>query len=349
MNAITTTLGRLVAGALLAAAAVGGAAADTSASFAGKRMTVFIGFSPSSGIGYDTYGRMMARFLEKHMPGNPTVSAANKPGGGSMTLANYLFFVAPKDGTEIAILSRGVPMDRLVYGDKSTAKFDATKFNWLGSMNNEVSGFYVSDTAKAKSLSDVLSGTEVVVGSAGAGSDLQVFPLVMNSILKTRLKIISGYPGTNEILLSMEKGEVDGLVGYSWGAARTGSAEMLRNGKMKVLLQLALKKHADLPNVPLVTELVKSEEDQKVLELIFSRQSMGRPFAAPPNVSAATVATLRKAFTAVMTDPEMIAMAEKLKLEIDYVPGEEVQALVETVHRLPPAVIARTQKIVAGQ
>jgi hypothetical protein len=115
------------------------------------------------------------------------------------------------------------------------------------------------------------------------------------------------------------------------------------------LLPLPLITHADLPNVPLVTELVKSEEDQKVLELIFSRQSMGRPFAAPPNVSAATVATLRKAFTAVMTDPEMIAMAEKLKLEIDYVPGEEVQALVETVHRLPPAVIARTQKIVAGQ
>lgn len=311
-----------------------------------SKITIFVGYSATSGIGYDTYGRVMARFLGKYVPGNPNITVSNRPGAGSMTLANYIANVAPKDGSEIALIGRGVAMDRLVYGDKSAARFDATKLNWLGSMNNEVSGFYVSDTAPVKNLKEVLAGKSLNVGSAGAASDLTAFALVMNSILGARLKIIDGYPGTTEILLALERGEVDGLVGYSWGAARTGSASMLKSGKLNIILQLALKKHPELADVPLIMDLVKTEDERQVLELIFARQTMGRPFVAPPGTPSSTVKVLRSAFTSAMKDPDLIATAEKMGLEIDYTSGEDVQELVEKLHKLPPKVVQRTQEII---
>ncbi|MDP2355468.1 MAG: tripartite tricarboxylate transporter substrate-binding protein [Beijerinckiaceae bacterium] len=314
-----------------------------------SKITIFVGYSATSGIGYDTYGRVMSRFLGKYLPGNPTITVSNRPGAGSMTLANYIANVAPKDGSEIALIGRGVAMDRLVYGDKSAARFDATKLNWLGSMNNEVSGFYISDTAPVKNLKEVLAGKALNVGSAGAASDLTAFALVMNSILGSRLKIIDGYPGTTEILLALERGEVDGLVGYSWGAARTGSASMLKSGKLNVVLQLALKKHPELAHVPLIMDLVKAEDERQVLELIFARQTMGRPFVAPPGMPGETVNILRSAFTSAMKDAELIATADKMSLEIDYTSGEDVQELVERLHKFPLKVIQRTQEIILSK
>jgi tripartite-type tricarboxylate transporter receptor subunit TctC len=310
------------------------------------KVTIFVGYSSTSGIGYDTYGRVLARSLGKYLPGNPTVTVSNRPGAGSMTLANYIANAAPKDGSEIGLIGRGVAMDRLVYGEKSPARFDATKLQWLGSMNNEVGGFFISDTAPVKSLKDVLDGKELIVGSAGAASDLHAFALVMNSILGARLKIVDGYPGTTEILLALERGEVDGLIGYSWGAARTGSASMLKSGKLNNILQLALKKHPELPDVPLITDLVQSTNERQLLELIFARQTMGRPFIAPPGTSEGVVKLLRTAFTAAMKDPELIETASKMSLEIDHADGEIVQELVERLHQLPPAVIERTQSII---
>ncbi|MFN3890162.1 MAG: Bug family tripartite tricarboxylate transporter substrate binding protein [Beijerinckiaceae bacterium] len=313
------------------------------------KITIFVGYSVTSGIGYDTYGRVLSQFLGKYVPGNPTITVSNRPGAGSMTLANYIANVGPKDGSEIALIGRGVAMDRLVYGDKSAARFDATKLNWLGSMNNEVSGFYISDTAPVKSLKEVLAGKELNVGSAGAASDLTAFALVMNSILGARLKIIDGYPGTTEILLALERGEVDGLVGYSWGAARTGSASLLKSGKLNVVLQLALKKHPELEHIPLIMDMVKAEDERQVLELIFARQTMGRPFVAPPGTPPETVKVLRSAFTSAMKDPDLIATAQKMSLEIDYTSGEDVQELVERLHKFPPKVIQRTQEIILSK
>lgn len=318
-------------------------------SFKGKQVTIYVGFSPTSGIGYDTYARVLAQVFGRHLPGNPTVVVANKPGGGSMTAANYVAQVAPKDGTEIAIVGRGVGMDRLIFGEKSAARFDATQLQWIGSMNNEVSGFFLADTSPVKTLEEVVSGKPFTVGSAGTSSDLHIFSIVMNAVFGAKMKIISGYPGTNEILLGLERGEVDGLLGYSWSAARTGSAEMIRTGKIKNILQLGLRKHPDLPDLPFIMDMVKNEEDRQVLEVVFARQAMGRPLFAPPGTPAPVVAALRKGFMNAMNDPELVAMARKIDLEIYPMNGEDLQDMVARVHKFSDVIIKKTQAIANSQ
>lgn len=319
--------------------------ADGPVSFAGKRISLLIGFSAIGGIGYDTYGRLLARYLGRHLPGDPLIVPENKPGAGSMGLANYLYNVAAKDGTEIGLVGRGVAMDPIVSGRSTTARFEATKFNWIGSMNNEVAGFFVSDRSPAQTLQQVLAGTPLTVGSTGVGGDPQIFALTMNAIMKTKLKIIPGYPGMNEILLGMEKGELDGVTGYSWGSARIGSRKQIQDGKLKIILQLALSRHKDLPNVPLIMDLVKDPEDQHLLALIFSRQSMGRPIVAPPGLDPRVVAELRKGFADAMHDPGFVAEAARYGMETEFVSGEDVQHLVEHIYSLPKDVMERAQQM----
>ena len=316
-------------------------------SFAGKQIKILIGFSPT-GFGYDTYGRLLARHLGKYLPGNPAIVPQNRPGAGSLNLANYLYNAAPRDGTEIAIVGRGVATEPLLAGAASQGKFDASKFAWLGSMNNEVSGFFIRQPAPATTLKDVLSGTPLQVGSTGAGGDQHVFTIALNSLMGTKLKPIAGYPGTQEIMLAVERGELDGIVGYSWGVARAGNKELLDTGKLKILLQLALSKHKDLPDVPLITEFVSKPDERQVLELIFSRQSMGRPLVAPPGTDPRVVALLRKAFADAMHDPQLIAEGAKIGLELDFVSGPDVQTLVERAYGSPSGVIARAQAIAAA-
>ena len=320
--------------------------AQQAVSFAGKKITVSIGFSPT-GVGYDTYGRLLARHMPKYLPGSPTMVAENKPGSGSMTLANYLYNAAPRDGGEISLIGRGVAMDPLLAGASSPAKFDATKFTWIGSMNNEVAGFFLRRGAPADTLQDVLGGKSVQVGSAGVGSDMQTFAEALNAVLKTNLNIIAGYPGMNEIILAMQRSEVDGAVGDSRSTARVGSGPQLKSGEFKLVMQLALAKHPDLPDVPLVLDLVKTDEDKAIFNLIFARQAMGRPVVAPPGLDPRTVAVLRKAFDDTLKDPEFLAEAEKIGLEINHVSGEEVEALVKSLYALPKNVIARAQGILA--
>jgi tripartite-type tricarboxylate transporter receptor subunit TctC len=332
----------------MSAPGLGHAGEGNAVSFAGQRVTLFIGFSPI-GFGYDTYGRVLARYLGKYLPGQPTVVPENRPGAGSMSLANYLYNAAPKDGTEIALIGRGVAMDPVLNGEATTAKFDPTKFTWLGSMNNEVAGFFISDTAPAQTLDEILAGTPMQIGSAGAGSDPQIFAVALNSVLGTKLKLVSGYPGMNEILLAMRKGEVDGVIGYSWSVASLGSADLLKSGKLKLVMQAALQKHKALPNVPLVMDLVKNEDDRKVFDLIFSRQAMGRPMVAPPGLDPGVGDALRQAFASAMHDPELIAECDKLNMEINFMSGEDVQALVGKLYTYPPEVVARAQRIVAAR
>ena len=184
-------------------------------------------------------------------------------------------------------------MEPLIGASASQGKFDARKFVWLGSMNNEVSGFFIRQGAPAANLSEILAGTPLQVGSTGAAGDQQAFTVALNSLLGTRLKPIAGYPGTQEILLAIERGELDGIVGYSWGVARAGNKDDLASGRLKIVMQLGLAKHKDLPNVPMLDEFVHAPQDRQVLDLIFSRQAMGRPLIAPPGLDPAVAELLR--------------------------------------------------------
>ena len=344
MKARARILGCIVFAAI---AAVPPAAQAQTVSFGGKQVKILIGYSPT-GFGYDTYGRLLARHLGKYLPGNPTIVPQNRPGAGSLNLANYLYNAAPKDGTEIAIVGRGVAMEPLLGGSASQAKFDSTRFAWLGSMNNEVSGFFIRQPGPAATLKEILAGTPLQVGSTGIGGDQHAFTAALNSLLGTKLKAVAGYPGTQEIMLAVERGELDGIVGYSWGVARSGNRSDLETGKLKIIMQLALDKHKELPDIPLVTEFVTRPDDRQVLEMIFSRQSMGRPLVAPPGLDARVTEALRKGFADAMHDAQLVAEAERIGLELNFVSGADVQALVERVYRSPPDVVARAQAIAAA-
>jgi tripartite-type tricarboxylate transporter receptor subunit TctC len=316
-------------------------------SFAGKQIRLLIGFSPTA-YDYDTYGRLLARYLGKYLPGNPTVVPQNRPGAGSINLTSYIGHAAPNDGTAIAMVGRGVAMEPILDAPISPPKFDANALTWLGSMNNEVGGFFIREPGPVSSFQDVLDGVSMKVGSTGAGGDQQMFTNALNVLFGTKLKAIAGYPGTQELMFAVERGELDGIVGYSWGVARFGNKDQLDNGTLKIILQVALNKHPDLPDVPLVTDFVKNPADRQVLELIFSRNSMGRPLVAPPGLDPAVAAALRRAFDGAMHDPDLIAEAAKINLELNFVSGEEVEALVERLYRSPPAVITRAQAIAAA-
>jgi tripartite-type tricarboxylate transporter receptor subunit TctC len=329
--------------ALLVATATRLPAAE-SVSFAGKQIRLLIGYSPT-GYGYDTYGRLLARHLGRHLPGNPVVVPQNRPGAGSLNLANYLYAAAPRDGSEIAVIGRGVAMEPLIGGAAAQGKFDARSFVWVGSMNNEVSGVFIRRGAPATDLKDMLAGARLQMGSTGAGGDQQVFTVALNALLGTRLKPITGYPGTQEIMLAIERGELDGIAGHSWGVARVSSRDDLAAGRLKLVMQLGLDKHRELPDVPILTDFVREAEDRAVLELIFSRQAMGRPLVAPPGLDPRLAQALRQGVADAMHDPQFIADGAKLNLELEFVSGEQVQALVERLYQSSPAVIARAQAI----
>lgn len=339
-------LSRLLVATLLVLLGSQSPRSEEGLSFANKRINLYIGFSPT-GFGYDTYGRLLAKYLGKHIPGNPIVIPQNRPGAGSLSLLTFLYNAGAKDGTDIGLVGRGAAMEPML-SPGSSAKFEAAKLNWIGSMNNEVAGFFISDRSPAKDLKAVLAGTPITVGSTGSGGDPQTFANAVNAVFKTNLKIVAGYPGMNEILLGINRSELDGVLGYSWGVARMGSRDELAEGKLKLVMQLALKKHAELPDVPLVTDLATGD-GKRVLEVIFARQSMGRPIVAPPGLDPAVLATLRKGFAEAMRDPGFVADCEKINLEINYVSGEDVQALMQQLATLPESVVAEARKIVAAK
>jgi tripartite-type tricarboxylate transporter receptor subunit TctC len=320
---------------------------EPSVSFAGKQIRLLIGFSPT-GYGYDTYGRLLARYLGKYLPGHPTIVPQNRPGAGSLNLTSYMAHAAPADGSEIAIVGRGVAMEPILDAPQSPPKFDSTTLTWLGSMNNEVGGFFVRQPGPASSFRDVLDGVALKVGTTGAGGDQQIFTQTLNALFGTKLTPVAGYPGTQELMLAIERSELDGIVGYSWSVARSGNKAQLDDGSLKIILQVALKRHPELPNVPLVTDFVKNAADRQVLDLIFSRNSMGRPLVAPPGLDAAAAAALRQGFAQAMHDPDLIAEAAKINLELNFVGGAEVQALVERLYRSPPDVVSKAQAITAA-
>ena len=332
---------QLLKSALFASAAIGmlasgQAQADAVADFyKGKTITVFIGYGP--GGGYDAYGRTVARHMGKHIPGNPNMIAKNRPGAGSLILANEVGKTLRKDGTAIAIIGRAQVLEPL-YGNKK-ATFDPRKFNWLGSANNEVSVCVAWHKTKIMSFED-LKTKGMIVGGTGPGADTDSFPRILNNIMGTKLKLVTGYPGGNDVLLAMERGELEGRCGYSYSSLKSRRGEWLKSGKVRILIQMSTAKHPEMPDIPFIMDLAKSDADRKVLTMNFSAQAMGRPFVAPPGVPADRVKALQAAFDATMKDPAFLADTKKQKLAVAPVSGAEIQKLVAGMFAQPKSLIA---------
>src|SRR5215204_153619 len=275
--------------------------------YKGKNVDLMIGYSV--GGGYDVYARLIARHMGKHIPGNPTVTPKNMEGAGSLRLANWLYNVAPKDGTVFGTIGRGTGFDPLL-GHKQ-AQFDGIKFNWIGSANDEVSVCVSWNKPGNVTKFEELYTKQLTVGGTGAAADTDQFPRILNNVLGTKMKIVTGYPGGNDVNLALERGEVDGRCGWSWSSVESTRANWVKDKKINVLVQLALQKHPDLPDVPLVTDLAKTDEQRQVLKIIFARQVMGRPFLAAPHLPKERVRAPRSAFQATMKDPEFMTDADK--------------------------------------
>ena len=325
----------LMAGLACVAALLSAANAQTPEEFyKSKQIRLIVSSEP--GGGYDNYARLVARHLGNHIPGNPSVIVQNMPGAGGLTAANNIYNIAAKDGTVIGHVQRNVPF--MAIQGQQGPRFDPTKFNWLGSLNNEVNVCVSWHTSNVKTVQDALK-TELVVGGSGP-NDTEVTPALLNNILGTRFKIISGYPSSSAVTLAMERNEVEGLCS-SYSSIENRNAHWLRDKKINFLVQNSVRKHPDLPNVPLALEFAKSEEDRQLIELNDARLIMGRPFMAPPDVPQDRVKVLRAAFSAMAKDAGFVADAKKQNLELTPVDGDEVQALLERVSKTPKHVIER--------
>jgi tripartite-type tricarboxylate transporter receptor subunit TctC len=315
-------------------------AADTP-SFQGK--TINFIFGGGEGGGYDGYARFLSQHFGRHVPGNPRVLIRGAPGAGTLAAANYLYEVATPDGTNIGTVGGGTATAVLL--KTPGIRFDPRKFIWIGSLTSDVSVGISWHTSPVKTIGDAFE-RQLIVGGGGPTSGNVMFPVVLNQLLGTRFKIITGYKSSGEAMLAVERGELEGIMSWNYSSIRAQHYDLVRDGKINLLVQFALRKHKDLPNVPLVTELAKTQEQREILDLIFSRQEMGRPFMLPPSTPAPIAKVMRDAFAAAIKDPALLADAERQRLDINQpMTGEEVDALIASLYRTPPAVVDKAIRI----
>lgn len=274
------------------------------------------------------YARLLARYIGKHIPGQPTVTVNNMPGAGSLRLANWIYSAAPADGTAFGTIGRGIPFDQLL--GRPGIQFESQRFTWIGSMNDEVSVCVSMASSGVKSF-DELKHKPLIVGAAGAGNDADVFARVINTILGTKMQIITAYPGGNEVVLAMERGEIEGRCGWSWSSIKAGHPSWLSEKKIHVLVQLGLNKHSDLSDVPLITELAKTDHDRRSLALVFARQSLGRPFLGPPGIPKERAAILRSAFMKTLAENDLRNEGDRRQIELVPISGEQVENIINKV------------------
>jgi len=307
--------------------------------YKGKQLILQTGSSP--GDGYDLYGRLVARFISKYIPGHPAIVDQYVPSGGSLLLANQFANTTPRDGSVFGLFNSGVATTPLL--DPSAAKFDPRKFKFIGSPNLDAHVFMVWYQGPVKSFDDLFN-KQVIVGATAPGSPPYEFPLVTNALLGTKLKLVPGYKGSGEVMLAVERGEIDGYPGLAWVSAKNGYGAEIAQKKWIVLAQYGLKKHPDLQDVPQFP-LGKTEADRQLFEVLYSSEQYGRPFAFPPDVPDYLVAALRQALESTVKDPEFIAAAKTAKADLGFVSGEDLQAETERLYQTPPDVIARLQQI----
>lgn len=324
----------------LAALPSGAAAADVEEFYRDKTLTILVGFS--TGNGADSYARLISRFIGRHLPGNPAIVVQNMPGAGSLAMANHLYTVAAKDGSVFGIFNRNVPLEPLM-GNKS-ARFDPRKFAWIGSTNAEPSLCLAWHSSPVKTLAD-MQNREFVVAATGLNANSGLVPAVLNRVLGTRIKAVMGYPGGNEMNLALERGEVEGRCGWSRSSLMATKAAWVAGGKLTFLVQAGLQKSPALPDVPLAMDFVKSERDRQLLKLAVAWDEMAWPFAAPPETPEDRKQALRAAFAAVLKDPELLAQAEKEKLDVSLVSAESIERLMEEVYATPDDIVADMRAI----
>ncbi|HSV23995.1 MAG TPA: tripartite tricarboxylate transporter substrate-binding protein [Xanthobacteraceae bacterium] len=309
--------------------------------YRGRNVTLVIGFSV--GGGYDLYGRLLARHLGKHIPGQPSIVPQNREGAGSERAVLYLYNAAPKDGTVIGTFSRSMAVAPLL----TNAPFDATKLSWLGSISSDVSVCMTWYTSPIKTFDDMLA-TSFTMGGLGKDADPDIFAMVLRNVFGAKLKLVSGYPGTNDGTLAMERGEVSGMCGISWSTARARHADWLKAKKVNMPVQFGLRKEAAIADVPAVMDLVKGEEQTRMVRLILAGQAMARPYAAPPGIPDDRRRGLIAAFDATMKDPEFLADAEKLQADVSPVSAGEIDKLLADVYATPKDIIAKAAKAIAN-
>jgi tripartite-type tricarboxylate transporter receptor subunit TctC len=319
------------------------AAADEVADFyRGRQIQVVIGHEV--GGGYDVYGRLVGRFLTKHLPGNPRVIPQNMVGAGGRKAANWLYNVAARDGSVIGVTAQTTPLDQALKQDG--VSFDAAQFNWIGNpiIDNQV--FFAWHTTGIRSLEDAVAKGGLVCGGTGASTNPVTLPKIINQMLGASIRVVAGYPSANNILLAMERGEVNCIGSHSWSTAKVTAAHLLRDSKLNMLVQWGPSKDPEISEygkreVPLMFDYARTDVDRSVVKLMSSGMAIGRPLYAPPNVPPARVAALRKAFDDIMADPEFLAEAKKGNADIRPMSGIDLQALATEVVRTPPDVIAK--------
>ena len=322
----------VIAFGLAALALVSPARAQSAEEFyRGRTVTILVGFT--AGGGYDLYARLLARHMGRFIPGNPTIVVQNMPGAGSMKAAQFVYGIAAKDGLTLATVSRGVVTDPLLSG----ANIDPTKLTWLGTITSETSVCATWKTSPVKAWPDMFA-REFSLGGSAVGADPDTFALIMRNVFGARVKLVTGYPGGNDINLAMERQEVDGRCGWSWTSLKSQKTWL---PQINVLAQFNLEKNPDLPDVPMAMERAASDEQRQVLRLLIAGQYVGRPFFTSPDIPADRKAALRAAFDATMKDPQFLADAAKLDLEISPIAAGPIDAFLADLYRTPKDVVAK--------
>jgi tripartite-type tricarboxylate transporter receptor subunit TctC len=327
---------------LAATSAPAALAQDAVAQFyRGKQISLYIGTSP--GGGYDTYARLLARRFGSHIPGNPAVVPQNMPGAGSNKLASFMYSVAPRDGTAAGAIFSGAILQPLI-GD-TPVQHDPSKFVYLGNANNEVFVCLARADAPVKTFKDTLT-QQFIIGATNEGGSTRDFAAMLNNVLGTKLRIVSGYAGSNEIMLAIERNEVQGLCGVGWSSIAAQHPQWLQSGFAKIIAQLATKGHPamDQMGIPLAIDFAKTAEDRQVMELIYSQLIFGRPYVLPPGTPPDRVAALRRAFMAALQDKDALAEAKRMNLDLDALSGEEVQAEVAKAFAMPARIVERAKQ-----
>ncbi|MFN3888783.1 MAG: Bug family tripartite tricarboxylate transporter substrate binding protein [Beijerinckiaceae bacterium] len=316
------------------------AAAQSDNFYADKTITI-ICWSGAGSL-YDVNARFLGRHFTRKLPGNPQVIVRNMTGAGGVTATNHLANTAPKDGTTLAVVARGMGIEPLLGGEQT--RFDPLKLKWIGSTSPEVSVIAVRSETGVRTLDD-LRTREVAVAGPAPGTDGVTYPNTLNNLLGTRFRIVTGYRSGPEMVMAVERREVEGRGSWSWASFRTEGAAMMKAGELQLLVQMSLRKSPELPNVPLVMEYAKTEEQRQILRVILTGQEMAWPLVAPAETPKERVDLLRRTFMAMLADDEAKAEAKKLGVDLEPISGAEIEKLLEGVYATPPAIIERVREL----